>query len=170
MDEAPLEEEAAPAAAPRPTLAPAPAAAATTPTPVLSRTPLGDRWAEVVSALVAGNAIGALVRELAMQAELVAIEPGEGAAERWRLVVEREPLRAAAPVEKLQAALNATGLNLRLEVAAGSPSDSPARREAEATAQRQRQAEAIIQSDPLVQTMLAQFSTARIVPGSIRPA
>jgi DNA polymerase-3 subunit gamma/tau len=75
-----------------------------------------------------------------------------------------------APVEKLQAALNATGLNLRLEVAAGSPSDSPARREAEATAQRQRQAEAIIQSDPLVQTMLAQFSTARIVPGSIRPA
>jgi DNA polymerase-3 subunit gamma/tau len=52
----------------------------------------------------------------------------------------------------------------------GVPGDSPARREAEAAARRQREAEAIIHDDPLVQAMLAQFSTARIVPGSIRPA
>jgi DNA polymerase III subunit gamma/tau len=34
---------------------------------------------------------------------------------------------------------------------------------------RQREAEQIIQNDPLVQEMLAQFKTARIVPGSIKP-
>jgi DNA polymerase-3 subunit gamma/tau len=59
---------------------------------------------------------------------------------------------------------------VRLEIVPGVPGDSPARREAETAARRQREAEAIIHDDPLVQAMLAQFSTARIVPGSIRPA
>jgi DNA polymerase-3 subunit gamma/tau len=105
-----------------------------------------------------------------MQAELLAIEPGSPAA-CWRLQVEREPLRAPALVEKLQAALvAASGLMLQLEVVAGVPADSPARRDAEAAALRQQHAEDIIHNDPLVQAMLAQFNTARIVPGSIRPA
>ncbi|HEV8689605.1 MAG TPA: DNA polymerase III subunit gamma/tau [Ideonella sp.] len=187
MDEAPFEgEAAAPAAPTRSAAVQAPAAAPTAPlrapvvaqaapaptppVPSLRRTPLGDRWAGLVAGLVSANAIAALVRELAMQAELVAIEAGQGAAESWRLVVERETLRAPALAEKLQAALNATGLSVRLEVTAGTPSDSPGRRDAEAAALRQREAEETIQSDPLVQAMLAQFSTARIVPGSIRPA
>jgi DNA polymerase III subunit gamma/tau len=99
----------------------------------------------------------------------LAIEPG-AAAESWRLQVERETLRAPALADKLQAALVACGLSVRLEIVPGVPGDSPARREAETAARRQREAEAIIHDDPLVQAMLAQFSTARIVPGSIRPA
>jgi len=47
--------------------------------------------------------------------------------------------------------------------------DSPARREAAAARQRQQQAEEAVQADPLVQALLEQFGTARIVPGSIRP-
>jgi DNA polymerase III subunit gamma/tau len=34
---------------------------------------------------------------------------------------------------------------------------------------RQQEAERIIQNDPLVQDLLAQFPGARIVPGSIKP-
>lgn len=137
----------------------------------LRRTPLGDRWAELVAALVAGNAIQALVRELAMQAELAAIEPSDDAGEVWRLVVERETLRAPGLADKLQAALRLhLASALRLEVTAGMPTDSPARRDAEAAAERQRAAEQIIHDDPLVQAVLSQFATARIVPGSIRPA
>ncbi len=186
MDEAPPEDDTvvvprpnaqrpvvAAATRPAPTPQQAVAPAPTPPAPVveLQRTALGDRWAEVVAALVAANAVAALARELAMQAELIAIEASEGGAEQWRLRVERETLRAPTLADKLQAALvGHTGLSLRLEVVAGVPIDSPARRDAEAAAQRQREAEAIIHGDPLVQAMLAQFSTARIVPGSIRPA
>ena len=170
MDEAPFEGEPVGATVPVADPAARTPAPAAPEVPVVQRTALGDRWAELVNALVAANAVTALARELAMQAELVLIEPGEGA-QRWCLRVERETLRAPTLSEKLQAALRAhTGLALRLEVVAGTPADSPARREAEAAALRQREAEAIIHGDPLVQSMLAQFSTARIVPGSIRPA
>ena len=197
MDEAPFEDSAAaplrvaepPAAvavaaktpiAPRPTVAlapavsapaPAPAPAAAPAVPQLQRTALGDRWAEVVASLASANVITALVRELAMQAELTSIDAAESGGERWGLKVERETLRTPTLAEKLQAALVAhAGLNVKIEVSAGVPEDSPARRDAEAAALRQREAEAIIHNDPLVQAMLAQFSTARIVPGSIRPA
>jgi DNA polymerase III subunit gamma/tau len=173
MDEAPFEGEAAaaPVAIVDHVVPPPTAAASEVPeVAALRRTALGDRWAGLVGALVASNAVTALARELAMQAELIEVEPAEGG-ERWCLRVERETLRAPTLAEKLQAALRGhTGLSVRLEVTAGTPGDSPARREAEAAAQRQRQAEAIIHGDPLVQAMLAQFSTARIVPGSIRPA
>ncbi len=191
MDEAPFEDRAAaplraaeppaavaakPPIVPRPTVAAPPAASAPAPAaapadPRVQRTALGDRWAEVVASLNSANAITALVRELAMQAELISIDAAEGGGERWGLKVERETLRVPTLAEKLQAALAAhAGLNVKIEVGAGVPDDSPARRDAEAAALRQREAEAIIHNDPLVQAMLAQFSTARIVPGSIRPA
>lgn len=193
MDEAPFEDGAAaplrvaeppaavavavkPPIVPRPTVAAAPAASAPAPAaasadPRVQRTALGDRWAEVVASLNSANAITALVRELAMQAELISIDAAEGGGERWGLKVERETLRQPTLAEKLQAALVAhTGQNIKIEASAGVPDDSPARRDAEAAALRQREAEAIIHNDPLVQAMLAQFSTARIVPGSIRPA
>jgi DNA polymerase-3 subunit gamma/tau len=181
MDEAPFEgEDPAPRSAapmggdvPRAATAAqaAPAAQPTTAIPEVQRTALGDRWAEAVGTLLSANAISALVRELAMQAELVAIDAGEEGGERWTLKVERETLRAPTLAEKLQAALLAqTGAKIRIEAVAGVPGDSPARRDAEAAALRQREAESIIHNDPLVQAMLAQFSTARIVPGSIRPA
>ncbi|MEW6707727.1 MAG: DNA polymerase III subunit gamma/tau C-terminal domain-containing protein, partial [Pseudomonadota bacterium] len=142
--------------------APAPAAA-------LQRTPLGDRWAEVANALNERGLVSALVRELAMQAELVAVEP-QPEGELWRLRVERESLRAQPLKDKLQAALAAALQPApRIELVAGPVQDTPARREAAAREQRQRQAEEIIRNDPVVREMMAQFKTARLVPGSIKP-
>lgn len=135
----------------------------------LQPTPLGERWAALVAMLNQRQAISALARELAMQAQL--IEQQDGAQPLWRLRVERESLRAAPLVEKLRGALaEALGMApLRLEVEAGSVSDSPAKRDAAERERRQREAEEVIRNDPLVQEMLAQFPSARIVPGSIKP-
>jgi DNA polymerase III subunit gamma/tau len=135
----------------------------------LRLTPLGERWAGIVAMLEQRQLITALVRELALQAEL--IEQHDGAAPLWRLRVERESLRGPALRDKLQAAL-AEGLGiapLRLELDAGAVQDTPARRNAAEKQRRQHEAEQIIHNDPLVQDMLAQFKTARIVPGSIKP-
>ena len=144
------------------------ARAATAPEATLAPTPLGGRWAEIVAALDAKQAVGALARELAMQAELVAVDDGPPPV--WRLRVERDTLRAATPREKLQAALGEhLGQAVRLEVEAGVAADSPALREAAERARRQAEAERIIHDDPLVKQLLAQFATARIVPGSIKP-
>jgi DNA polymerase III subunit gamma/tau len=148
----------------QPATVPPPAAAA----PAFTATPLGDRWAAVVKQLVDQGAISALARELAMQAECVAIEDGERPL--WRLRVERESLRAPAQRDKLQAALSTlSGAPQRIEVEGGATNDTPARRDAAERERRQREAEQIIHDDPLVQQMLAQFKTARIVPGSVKP-
>jgi DNA polymerase-3 subunit gamma/tau len=86
------------------------------------------------------------------------------------LRVEREMLRAPAQCEKLQAALSALlGHAVRIEVELGVALDSPARRDAAERASRQAEAEQIIHNDPLVKALLAQYSTARIVPGSVKP-
>ena len=136
---------------------------------VVQRTPLGDRWADVVATLNQRSAVVALVRELAMQAELVAIRP-EAGGEVWQLRVDRESLRAAPLRDKLQAALAGVLQPApALEVEAGVPQDSPARRDAAERDRRQREAEDIIHNDPLVRELMAQFKTARIVPGSIKP-
>jgi DNA polymerase-3 subunit gamma/tau len=134
------------------------------PEPV-QRTPLGDRWATVVAGLIERQAIAALVRELAVQAELVAVD-----ARTWRLRVERESLRAAPLREKLQAALaQMLGEPVEIETEGGVAADSPSRRDAAERERRQREAEQIIHGDPLVQELMGQFKTARIVPGSIKP-
>ena len=132
-------------------------------------TPLGERWAGLVAMLDERQLITALARELAVQAEL--IEQHDGAAPLWRLRVERDSLRTNALRDKLQAALaEALGIDtLRLELEAGAALDTPAKRSAAEKQRRLREAEQIIQNDPLVLEMLAQFKTARIVPGSIKP-
>ena len=117
---------------------------------------------------VAGS-IGAMVRELAMQAECVAVEDGTEA-QSWRLRVERENLRTPALRERLQAALaELLRLPVRLDVEAGAAADSPALRDAAEQRRRQAEAEKIIHDDPLVQALMAQYKTARIVPGSVKP-
>lgn len=128
---------------------------------------LGDRWSELVGNLVAADAIAAMVRELAMQSELVSQKR-----EVWTLRVERQSLNQPAACDKLQLAVQ-TLLKaepaVRLMVEIGTISDSPARRNAAAQLERQRQAEEIIHSDPLVQDMMRNWG-AKVVPGSIRPA
>lgn len=128
-------------------------------------TPLGLRWYELIKPL----GLTALTRELAMQAQCVGIDDGaEG--QVMRLRVERESLRPPALKDKLQAALVAAlGRPVQIEVEGGVAVDSPALRDAAAAQARQREVEQIVLDDPIAQALLAQFKTARIVPGSIKP-
>ncbi len=140
------------------------------PLPALEPTALGETWAAMIRPLAAAGAIAAMVRELAVQAELLAVQPLEGGGRRWRLRVEREMVRVPALVAKLAAALQlALDEPVDLLVEAGQAQDSIARRDALARENAQRDAERIIQDDTLVRELMAQFSTARIVPGSIKP-
>ncbi|HZY18247.1 MAG TPA: DNA polymerase III subunit gamma/tau [Ramlibacter sp.] len=123
----------------------------------------GDFWHATVQQLVAAEAVTALVRELALQSQLVARDTGH-----WLLRVERESLNQPATRERLQNALRAAGHEVSLGVEIGAVNDSPARRNAAAAAQRQRAAEEVIHNDPFVQQMMRDFG-ARIVPGSIKP-
>ena len=132
-------------------------------------TPLGDRWAETVAGLVRSGAVAALVRELAQQAGLARIDALTLPA-TWHLQVERDSLRTDALRDKLrQALVAALGEPLQLVLHDEAPQDSPARRDAAERERRQRRAETAIRNDPLVLDLMAQFKSARIVPGSIKP-
>jgi DNA polymerase-3 subunit gamma/tau len=144
----------------------APAVASVVP-PV--RTAFGDRWADVVEQMVQQGSITALVRELAMQSQCLDVAV-DGPTAVWRLRAERETLRAATQRDKLQAALSQwLKQPVKLEVEAGVAEDSPALRAAAERERRQREAEQIIHNDPLVQALMSQYKTARIVPGSVKP-
>ena len=136
------------------------------PTPVSARytpTEEGDVWHATVQQLVAAEAITALVRELALQSQLVA---RDGA--HWLLRVERESLNQPTARERLRAALEAAGHATQISVEVGRVIDSPARRNAAAAAERQRLAEETVMNDPYVQTLMREHG-AKIVPGSIKP-
>ncbi|MFN0186539.1 MAG: DNA polymerase III subunit gamma/tau [Aquabacterium sp.] len=135
----------------------------------LEPTPLGEQWAARVAALNGLPGFSGMARELALQAGLDRAEPGADA-ELLTLVVERESLRAPALVDKLTGWLSdGAPRPVRIEVRAGVPTDSPSLRESAARARAQAEAESVIREDPTVRGLLAQFPTARIVPGSIRP-
>jgi DNA polymerase-3 subunit gamma/tau len=125
-------------------------------------TPEGDYWHGVVTALVSEQAITALVRELALQAQLVARD-----GPRWTLRVERESLNQQVARERLRLALETAGHAQALTVELGPVSDTPARRNALATLERQHRAEAILRDDPFVQRMVRDFG-AKIVPGTLQ--
>jgi DNA polymerase III subunit gamma/tau len=172
---APLRAAAPPALAvpaPRPQAAkaePGTAASVVAPVPAPVTTPLGDRWVQLVQPLAEQGRITALVRELAWQAGVQACEDGAGGS-TWVLLVERESLRADSIREKLTAVLSeAAGQPQHLQLEPGVPTDSVARREAWERQRRQAEAEQSLREDPAVQDLLAQFKTARIVPGTIRP-
>ena len=136
------------------------------PTPVSTRytpTEEGDVWHATVQQLVAVEAITALVRELALQSQLVA---RDGA--HWLLRVERESLNQPTARERLRSALEAAGHATQISVEVGRVIDSPARRNAAAAAERQRLAEETVMNDPYVQTLMRDHG-AKIVPGSIKP-
>ncbi|MGE4240392.1 DNA polymerase III subunit gamma/tau [Ramlibacter sp.] len=123
----------------------------------------GDFWFALVQQLAAQEAITALVRELALQSQLVARDVGH-----WMLRVERESLNQPTSRERLRAALKNAGHEVELGVEVGPVTDSPARRNAQAAREKQEAAEQIILADPFVQTMMRDFG-AKIVPGSIKP-
>lgn len=123
----------------------------------------GAYWHLTVQQLVASEAVTALVRELALQSQLVARD-----SDQWLLRVERESLNSASSRERLQNALQAAGHAVTLAVEIGRVGDSPSRRNAAAAAEKQQAAEKLIYEDPFVQTMMRDFG-AKIVPGSIKP-
>ena len=126
-------------------------------------TPEGEVWFEVVQGLMAQDAITALVRELALQSQLLGRDAGH-----WQLRVERETLNHVASRERLQAALQAAGHgDVQLGIEIGPVTDSPARRLAVKAAEQMQAAKALMESDPLVQAMVRDFG-AKIVPGSIQ--
>ena len=129
----------------------------------LQPTPEGDFWLDVVKELMAREAITALVRELALQSQLMAREAGQ-----WLLRTERESLNHPASRDRLQSALQAAGhADVRLQIEVGSVADSPSRRIAVAAAAKMVAATELIENDPLVQAMVRDFG-ARIVHGSIQ--
>ncbi|MDD2919450.1 DNA polymerase III subunit gamma/tau [Rhodoferax sp.] len=125
--------------------------------------PEGDFWHATVHALIATESIAAMVRELALQSQLVARDQ-----DQWLLRVERESLNQSGSRERLAAALSAAGYPVRLVAEVGRVTDSPAKRNAAAAAQAQLAAEKIVFDDPLVQSLMRDFG-AKIVPGSIKP-
>lgn len=160
----PSAQAAAPSALPSP-----PPRAESAPVQSFAAGGIGQRWHELVRQMIDASRVQAMARELAVQAQCIAFDERTEPL-RCALRVEREMLRAPAHVEKLQAALADT-LNraVRVEVEAGVAEDSPAKRDAAERARRQAEAEQIIHNDPLVQALMAQYKTARIVPGSVKP-
>jgi DNA polymerase-3 subunit gamma/tau len=131
--------------------------------PVLQPSVDGDFWYATVQTLVANESIGAMVRELALQSQLVARDE-----DQWLLRVERESLNQSGNRDRLVSALAAAGYPVRLVIEVGRVADSPAKRNAAAAAERQLVAEKIVFDDPMVQGLMRDFG-AKIVPGSIKP-
>lgn len=132
------------------------------PLAAVQATPEGDVWMGVVQGLLAQESITALVRELALQSQLLARDE-----QRWQLRVERETLNHTASRERLEAALLDAGHGqVQLHIELGTVTDSPAKRLAVLAAQKMADAQALIHGDPLVQAMVRDFG-AKIVPGSI---
>lgn len=129
----------------------------------LVATPLGDAWHAVVTQLDEAQAITALVRELAMQSQLVAQSGGA-----WSLQVQRTSLNQPMPRERLLKALAQITECTALDVQNGPVSDTPALRNQALAQARQKLAEAVVLNDPQVQHLQRTYG-ATIVPGSIRP-
>ncbi|MFP8778231.1 DNA polymerase III subunit gamma/tau [Hydrogenophaga sp. RWCD_12] len=130
------------------------------PEPVI--TAEGDFWFALVQQMIKAEVVSALVRELALQSQLVARDDGQ-----WMLRVERESLNQASTRERLATALQSQGHPVRLSVEIGPVSDSAALRNAAEANRRQREAEQIIRDDPFVQAMVRDFG-GKIVPGTLR--
>ena len=119
----------------------------------------GAQWAERIAAL---NLVG-MTGELARQAQALGCATIDGR-EVWTLRVERESLRAPALVAKLEAALEA-----RLNIEVGVAEDSIALRTVARAEAQQRAAEDLASQHPMTRTLLSQFPSARILPGSVQP-
>jgi DNA polymerase III subunit gamma/tau len=126
-------------------------------------TPEGDFWFALVQQMVKAEVVTALVRELALQSQLVARDAGQ-----WLLRVERESLNQPGTRDRLTTALQSQCHAVRLAVEIGPVSDAPNLRLTAEANRRQRQAEQIIRDDPFVQTMMRDFG-GRIVPGTLKP-
>jgi DNA polymerase-3 subunit gamma/tau len=123
-----------------------------------------DQWPTVSRRLSASG----LAKQFVQQAQLLSVEDA-GRSVNCRFRVSIPALTEPSVVVKAQDALaKHFGKPCRIEVELGE-ADCPtaASEDADAAAQAQAEAERLIQSDPLVQTILSDFG-GKIVPGSIR--
>ena len=88
--------------------------------PTVAPSEEGDFWHATVQQLVAQELIAALVRELALQSQLVARDE-----DHWMLRVERESLNQAGSREKLQGALAAAGHAVKIAIEIGAVTRQP---------------------------------------------
>jgi DNA polymerase-3 subunit gamma/tau len=130
-------------------------------------TEMGDFWLATVRTLMEKELIGALVRELALQSQLLGRDDLDGPVQRWQLRVERESLSQGAHKDRLVTALGAIGHSVQIALEVGSVTDSPAKRIAARQAELLGRAEQVISQDEFVQHMMQEFG-AKIVPGSIQ--
>ena len=131
-------------------------------------TPEGDVWHSMVQQLLAAESIAALVRELALQSQLLARTVNDAPQPHdWLLRIERESLSQSGTPEKLQLALASIGQSVRLSIEIGPASDTPAKRIAAAAAEKQRMAQELISQDEYVQKLMRDFG-AKVVPNSIQ--
>ena len=122
----------------------------------------GHFWTQTVRGLIANDSVNALVRELALQSQLIGRDT-----DQWQLRIESESLNQGPARDRLQTALQTAGHSVKLVVEIGKVTDSPAMRNAAALSEKQKVAEDLIHSDPMVQNMIQEFG-AKIVPGSIK--
>jgi DNA polymerase III subunit gamma/tau len=126
---------------------------------------LGDFWTDLVAQLIAKDAVKGMVRELALQSQLVGKDDA-----LWTLRVESPSLNSPATTDKLQAAVNTLALGAttsQLTVEIGPVADTPVRRSQALAKERQAQAEALIHNDPFVQDMVRNWG-GKVVTGSIK--
>ena len=126
-----------------------------------------DFWHAVVLEMARAETVTALVRELALQSQLLARDHS-GERPHWLLRIENATLNQSTTRERLQAALAQHGHHVTLGVEVGTVTDSPARRVAQANRQRLLQAEEAVLADPFVQHMMRDFG-GKIVPGTLKP-
>ena len=161
--QAPRTEARAPRATP-----PAPAAASAAPVmsapKSVSLTPA--QWPTVSRSL----AVSGLAKQFVQQAQLMACEDA-GRTVNCRFRVTIPALTETAIIAKAQDALATYfGKPCRIETEVGEAATMTAAAEdADAATKAQEEAERVIHSDPIVQSVLKEFSGATIVPGSIRP-
>lgn len=158
-------EEPSPAiapAAPKPVVEPKPVRALELhPLPVLG-------WDGNWPLLAAALPLRGVLQQLALQSELCkAGSDGDGTVLHLR--VPMATLLSSGSVDKLTTALTEHfGQPLRVTTEIGAVVHTASAQAQEARAERQRAAEATIQNDPFVQTLMRDFG-ATIVPGSIKP-
>ena len=126
-----------------------------------------DFWHGLVMDMVRAETVGALVRELALQSQLMARD-GKVSPAKWSLRVENPTLQQASTRDRLQAALAQHGHAVQISVEVGPVADSPAIRLAAAARQQMAEARETVLQDPFVQAMMREFG-GKIVPGSIQP-
>jgi len=148
--------------------APAPNVNAPPPRPVIAAPVTALNWDGNWPVLAAALPVRGVAQQLAQQSELLQCD-ADGNAAQFHLRVPLETLCAAGSIDKLVAALTEHfGKTVRVTTEIGAVEHTANAAAQADRAERQRQAEATMQSDPFVQTLMRDFG-ATIVPGSIRP-